>query len=222
MKKFLLISIIKECYSELLNEVISNPDHFKITIEDYKYNTSDSGPIFTAWTGYGKILIPGKGWKTITRGTRRPMFTWLIGNKKYSINISKYLKQRKDIEDDKTINETLDSVIYSNEVVGVFSSIDELLKNYSGDYFEFINRGSAKFFDYGNHFKFSFNLIFPRKKVEFKTSKECFQTISKALDFYNDGKEGEIYGEGKTKIVAEDEKNFILLFTVRGGKEGEK
>ena len=213
MKKDQLISIITECYQELLSEIISNPKDFKITIEDSKFIEKNGKKYFTEWTGYGKIKIPFGEWITINRGTRKAKFRMPMKGIARDIDISKYLEKQ-------TINETLDSIVYSNEIVSSGASIDELIKNYSGHYSEFVRRGSAKFFNLDeNTFKFSFNLVFPRKKVEFNSGKDILKNVSDELDFYNPGNDkNKVYGKGITKLVSEDDKNFILNFTVRGGK----
>lgn len=113
------------------------------------------------------------------------------------------------------IKESVDDLVYSNEIVASDPSIDSLIELYSGDYIDYVNRGSAKFFDYGDTFKLTFNLNFPKKKVEFKSLNAIYNIVSKSLNFF---KKSSPFGKGEVSKLGENDNYYILRFIVRGGK----
>lgn len=113
------------------------------------------------------------------------------------------------------IKESVDDLVYSNEIVASDPSIDSLVKLYSGDYIDYVDRGSVKFFDYGDIFKLTFNLKFPKKKVEFKSLNIVYNIVSKALNFF---KKSSPFGKGEVSKLGENDDYYILRFIVRGGK----
>jgi hypothetical protein len=209
MKKSDLILLISECISELLSEsIISKPSNFKkVTIENFKKNENGT---YSDWTGYGKILIPYVGWIPINRGTRKAKFTWLVKGVLRQLDISEYLRSID------TVNEIAGGVDYTPSITSKNPSIDSLIKSYAGDYLEFVNRGTAKFLDFGDHFSFSFQLDFPKSKVESKTYEELYKIVNKKLSFFK--QEDDIYGQGKVKRASDSGDIYQFIFTVRGGK----
>lgn len=202
MKNSQLKAIISECVLELLSESIKSPKDFKVTIEKIDPETKE-------WTGYGLIKIPFLGWKSINRGTRKQQFTWSVKGKVYNVDISDYLKT-------VSIKETVNDIDYTPEITNSNPSISSLIKQYSGDYSNFVDRGSAKFLDFGDHFSFSFLLVFPKTKVDVKSIEEIYKIVKKKLSFFK--QEEKIYGKGTVSVVDDNDESYILKFNVRGGK----
>jgi len=138
-----------------------------------------------------------------------------ISDEKELLYDNKPILDQKISKNKLSVKESVDDLVYSNEIVESDPSIDSLIELYADDYIDYIDRGSVKFFDYGNTFKLSFNLKFPKKKVEFKSLNIIYQSVSKALNFF---KKSTPYGKGEVSKIGENDNNFILKFVVRGGK----
>ena len=70
---------------------IDKLNHFKLTIENVSYETINDKVVISDWTGYGLILVPYVGWKTFNRGTRKPIFVWMVGRRVYQVDVTQYL-----------------------------------------------------------------------------------------------------------------------------------